>query len=226
MALYIRLRTNFYSHRKTAKLRSILGDDALWIPPRIWTYAAEHQPDGNLSSYSSNELAMLIGCEKHCLKLKEALLEAGFLDADGMLHGWDEHNSYHQTYKDRAAKAAAARWADKEPGSGNDSTGKDKKGIDPSIALLAASNASSIYEAYPRKVGKDQAIKSILKALKSNNFEFLMERTKLFAQASAGSDEQFIPYPATWFNQQRFNDDPESWYPKPSTPKVKRFFQP
>jgi hypothetical protein len=40
----------------------------------------------------------------------EALLEVGFIDNDMKIHDWDEHNGYHATYKERATKAATARW--------------------------------------------------------------------------------------------------------------------
>jgi hypothetical protein len=108
--LYIKLFTDFYSHRKTARLRARVGDDAFWIPPRLWAYAAEHQIDGDFSGYSSEELAMLMGCDKHASSILEALLAAGFLDADGKIHDWADHNGFHSTFSNRAKKAADARW--------------------------------------------------------------------------------------------------------------------
>lgn len=71
--------------------------------------------------------------------------------------------------------------------------------------------AEEIYEAYPRKTAKKAAITAIIKALKGNDHQFLLDRTRLFSDAKAGADLQYIPYPATWFNQERFNDDPETW---------------
>lgn len=111
--LYIRVRTGFYTHRKTAKLRSLIGDDAFWVPPRIWAYAAENQPDGDMSGYGSEELAMLIGCAKHTTSIKGYLSECGFLDSDGKIHDWIEHNGYHKKFSDRATAAALARWGTK-----------------------------------------------------------------------------------------------------------------
>jgi hypothetical protein len=108
--LYTRVRTGFYTHRKTARLRSKIGDDAYWIPPRLWAYAAENQPDGDLSGYSSEELSELIGCPKYATSILQALLDAGFLDPDLKIHGWAEHNGYHEKFAERAKKAASARW--------------------------------------------------------------------------------------------------------------------
>lgn len=115
MSLYIRLSTNFYSHVKTLRLRAAIGDNAFWVPPRLWVYAAEHQPDGDLSKYSPEEIAMLIGYSGDAQALLEALLRSGFLDGSPTrIHGWDEHNGFHKTFAERASKAAKARWATKK----------------------------------------------------------------------------------------------------------------
>ncbi len=109
--LYIRVMTGFYVNRKTIRLRSKLGNDAYWIPPRLWAYAAEHQADGDFSNYTSEELAELLGCSKHCLIMLQALKECGFIDESGAIHDWELHNGYHQKFSERAKKAAAARWS-------------------------------------------------------------------------------------------------------------------
>lgn len=134
MSLFIRVFTNFYSHRKTAKLRAALGNDALWVPPRLWAYASENQPDGDFSGYSASEIAMLIGYTGDAQAMLQALLQAGFLDSDLKIHDWSDHNSYHATYKERAKNAAKARWA------GQDKTGdrQDKTGQEASIATSIA----------------------------------------------------------------------------------------
>jgi hypothetical protein len=71
--------------------------------------------------------------------------------------------------------------------------------------------AENIYEAYPRKTGRATAIKAILRAMKTHDPAFLLERTKAYAGAIHWQDRQFIPHPATWFNGERFNDDPKEW---------------
>jgi hypothetical protein len=73
--------------------------------------------------------------------------------------------------------------------------------------------AESIYQEYPRKVGKSSALTAIKKSLKTHASEFLLERVKAYASAIGWKDRQFIPHPATWFNGGRFNDDPAEWEP-------------
>lgn len=107
--------TGFYSHRKTMRLLSKLGHDAFWIPPRLWVYCAENQPDGNLSGYDAVELALLIGYNKDATSMLQALKDCGFMDSDGTIHDWKEYNGYHERYSERAKTAAAARWSKEKP---------------------------------------------------------------------------------------------------------------
>lgn len=94
-------------------LRLLLGDEALWIPIRLWAYCAENQPDGDISKYTSEQLSMLLGCSSNAQALLGALKSSGFVESDGKIHDWHEHNGYHSAFADRARKAARARW-DKE----------------------------------------------------------------------------------------------------------------
>lgn len=73
---------------------------------------------------------------------------------------------------------------------------------------------SAIYEAYPRKVGKAKAHTAIKKALTKVTPEALLEKVNQFAEATTHypeEDRRFIPHPATWFNQGRWEDNPEEW---------------
>jgi hypothetical protein len=71
--------------------------------------------------------------------------------------------------------------------------------------------AESIYQEYPRKEARKPGITAIIKAMKSNDPEWLRERTKAYASAIGWKEKRYIPLPATWFNEERFNDDPENW---------------
>jgi hypothetical protein len=68
----------------------------------------------------------------------------------------------------------------------------------------------TIYDAYPKKIGRPVALRVIRKAIESHGFEFILERTRLFANSYNG-DPQYVPNPARWFNEQRFADDPTTW---------------
>lgn len=71
--------------------------------------------------------------------------------------------------------------------------------------------AELVYAEYPRRVGKDAAIKKIISAIKDVGFQKLLVRTKQYAEMTEFKDKQFIPHPSTWFNQGRYKDDPDEW---------------
>ena len=75
-------------------------------------------------------------------------------------------------------------------------------------------SAEEIYAAYPRKVGKSNALKAINKAMKTTPAEELLQVTELFAQcetAKPAEKRKFTPYPASWFNGGHYADDPSEW---------------
>jgi hypothetical protein len=84
---------------------------------------------------------------------------------------------------------------------------KKKKAPDGASRALA----DSIYTVYPRRVGRPKAVASILAQMRTFDAAYLLEMTAKFAKLWAGGDLQFCPMPATWFNQQRFKDEPETW---------------
>lgn len=69
-----------------------------------------------------------------------------------------------------------------------------------------------IYQAYPRKEGREDALRAIRKRIKEGKDpQFLLERVKTYAAAIAWKERDFIPHPATWFNNGRYDDDPANW---------------
>lgn len=112
-------------------------------------------------------------------------------------------------------------------------TGTDTDTETETIELISEAKASSprtdsgkpdpieeIYKAYPRKVGKQGAVKAITKAIqrvKSSGMQireaevYLFRRVQAYARSPAGNDGEFTPHPATWFNDGRYDDDPAQW---------------
>jgi hypothetical protein len=82
----------------------------------------------------------------------------------------------------------------------------------------------AIYQEYPRKVGKKAAITAIKRAVervaKASGWPtrdaqaFLFKRTQSYARSPAGNHGEYTPHPATWFNQGRYDDDPQEWMRK------------
>lgn len=81
------------------------------------------------------------------------------------------------------------------------------------------SDLRDIYAAYPRHEAPRKAQEAIGRALirihGRNGCEdcaaWMLERVKSYAASPAGKAGKFTPMPATWFNQDRFDDDPQTW---------------
>lgn len=224
--------TSFYTHRKTVKLRIKFGRDAFWIVPRLWAYAAENQPDGDFSKYSSEEIAELIGCPSNAKTMLQALKDCGFVDENGRLHDWKEHNGYHKSFSDRAKNAANARWSkEKSPTPPKEvETGKRKgeSGDKHCLSDAPSITAEQIYREYPLKAKKPHALRAINSAMKKTDPARLLEITKAYAKRRNG-DLNFVPHPASWFNGEMYNDDPSTWmredFQQPSKPVQKTLLQ-
>lgn len=80
----------------------------------------------------------------------------------------------------------------------------------------AAADCEAIFQAYPRKAGKQPALKAIVKALSTTPAAVLLEKTMAYAAARAGEEERFTPHAATFFNQRRYDDDPQTWKSAPA----------
>ncbi len=86
---------------------------------------------------------------------------------------------------------------------------KSKKHLNNSGPKLEQ-QAEEIYKIYPKKVGKPSAIKAIKKVINKDGFKHILEKTKLYAKEYNG-DHRYIPHPSTFFNKERYNDDPSEW---------------
>jgi hypothetical protein len=85
----------------------------------------------------------------------------------------------------------------------------DRKKAIPSEQLEA------LWSAYPNKVGKPSALRAIRAAIAQFGFEHVHERTR--AYAAAAPEPRFVPAPAKFFREQRFNDDASTWKRVPSS---------
>ena len=74
--------------------------------------------------------------------------------------------------------------------------------------------AERLYEEYPRKLGKGDALTAIRKAVKEVGFDVLYEAIVEYAKAckQARRKKEFIPYPATWIRARRWEDDRKDWW--------------
>lgn len=83
----------------------------------------------------------------------------------------------------------------------------------------ATPESEQLYKLYPRHVAKGPALKAIAKALESTPFETLKKAVLRYAKERQGEDAAFTPYPATWFNQCRWLDEPQPKRQIPGQPR-------
>ena len=67
----------------------------------------------------------------------------------------------------------------------------------------------TFWKLYPKKKGKGEARKAFAKALKKTTLEILVEAVNKQKQQTQWKRDagQFVPYPATWLNQERWEDE-------------------
>lgn len=212
MSLYVKVFCGFFNHRKTIKLRSMIGDDALWVPPALWAYAAQNQPDGDFSGYSDTEIAMAISYGKDASSMIQALRAAVFLDESGRIHGWEEHNGYHETYSKRAKAAAEARWNKPPPAPPKEE--KDTELIRREALLEDCNkNACSIIEFLNVETGRKyrpegKTLKQFASCAEDVDFDF--EGIKKMVQRQIkkwkGTEQEEYLRPSTLFRKSKFNE--------------------
>ena len=91
--------------------------------------------------------------------------------------------------------------------------------MEASQERLLEEQAMKLYMAYPRHVARGVALRAIRKALLTEEFAFLMAAVTEYRGAREAhvaldaDNKSYTPYPATWFNQERYHDDRDEWYP-------------
>lgn len=107
---------------------------------------------------------------------------------------------------------------------GREGMGRESKR--PSSSPAAPSmEFDQFWAQYPRKVGKLAAQKAFSRATKLTTVESIHSALRNLQQEMRGKDQQFIPHPATWLNQGRWDDEPTRAGISPSSPWSKEFYQ-
>lgn len=114
---FVKVELSFPRHRKTLRLRRLIGDDAgRWVPVSLWLYCIESAEDGDLSKLSARDLADVLDYHGDAKKLRDALIKAGFMDSKSRVAGWEErYTRMFEFYRERAVKASNARWGKTDP---------------------------------------------------------------------------------------------------------------
>jgi hypothetical protein len=90
--MWLELHQAVWTHRKTFELASMLGLDETYAAAhviRLWSWALDNAPDGDLSALSARAIAYGAGWRTGSPDaFVRALVEVGWLDADNRIHDW------------------------------------------------------------------------------------------------------------------------------------------
>ena len=118
MAKDIRLKVDFMDHPKTVRLRRELGSEAVECLIRLWGFAADNRPKGELTDMDVDDIEIAAKWTGEQGKFVEVLLQkkSKFLmlkNKHYVLHDWKEHQGflyYADERSKKAKKAAGYRW--------------------------------------------------------------------------------------------------------------------
>lgn len=209
---------------------------SLYVSSRVWKSSAQKADrlllllalafranDDGVAWPSQDSLAKDCRCSRRGVqRMLDALIAEGEVElVKSGGNGAGDHAVYKlPTYSEGGLIDVLTTFGKGDPGANKGDPGA-KKGRNVSVQSVpepkrtvqctVSEQTEVVYKAYPKKVAKPLALKAIASALKTQGFEKLLELTTAYAKAVEGSDPQFIPHPATWFNQERYNDDPATW---------------
>jgi hypothetical protein len=92
---------------------------------------------------------------------------------------------------------------------GREGMGREGKNT-PSAPASPSQEFLTFWAAYPRRVGKQDAIKALVKARRMASLEAILSGIEVLKREVAGKDPKFTPHPATWLNAGRWEDEAAS----------------
>lgn len=207
---WIKLDVNFLRNPKIIRL----SDDAKLLYVAALCYSADHLTDG----FIVNEAMHSLGKSENI----DELIEKGLLyfTIDGyQIHDYLEHQesrkkvlAQRESAKNRLAKyRESKRNANETRSSNEDVTLQDKIRIDKirldEIRIDNINTFDDFWVVYPRRHGKQAAMKSWKAAIKKVKPEVIIEAAKRYADDPNRVD-RFTAHASTWLNQGRWEDGP------------------
>lgn len=111
MIYWFKFPLNYWDDTRMFKLRKTLKSKALWVPAKLWSFAALQDTGGDLSGYDPGDLAAGIGFRrKDGPTLLRALIDAGYLDSGHRVVGWSDLFGLAESRRRAAEKGAKGRW--------------------------------------------------------------------------------------------------------------------
>jgi hypothetical protein len=209
---WIKMRCDLFTHPKVVRISSALKADKLRTVGGLmsaWSLFDAHSIDGSLEGYTSATLDDHLNWPG----FSAAMIAVGWLVDTGEsleLPRFDAHNG--QSAKRRAQEADRKKEARKVSADDADKkrTREEKRREEKEIEEKRSLRFAEFWDAYPRKVSKEAALKAFNKVDPTDD----LLQTILRALASAKQSNEwtkdggaFIPHAATWLNGKRWEDE-------------------
>lgn len=113
----IRLKCGFHDHPKTVKLIRKIGFEGVFSLTKLWCWAAENRPKGDLSGLDVDDIEIAAGWNGEQGKFLSAI-KSGWLNEDMILNSWEEEQGFifhSDERREKARNAAASRWNKRKP---------------------------------------------------------------------------------------------------------------
>lgn len=192
----------------------------VWVWGAILESASEVQ-EGGKYEFDTDEAAYFLRCEvADIVSVINALETLGRI-AEGVVVRWgdrqyesDKSNERVRRHREQRADNNKHEKQDsnnRNTGCNADVTASDRYVTPPETETETerknAREALDIFwEVCPKKVGKGAAKKAWKGAILKTSPETIIAAMRVFASKQAGQDEKYIPHPATWLNQERWQD--------------------
>lgn len=222
----IRLKVGFLDNPKVVKLQRRLGAEAVLSLIRLWIYTAENKPDGILDGLDSEDIEIAC-CWTHADSILTALLDVKLLEQTNngyIIHDWDDHNPWAakaNSRSEQAREAARKRWdkkgeqkqevnADRMPSASEQHADRNAPYLSlpsptlqekPPLPKKYKGDFDSIWEQYPKKDGKKEALRHFTATVKTEQ-DMIDIQTALdnYKKQVEGTDKKYIKNGSTWFN--------------------------
>lgn len=225
------MRLDALDHPKTLDFASRLGvclPQAIGHLELFWAFVAKKAPRGDVGKWPDGAISMAAMWSGDPHQFVSSLHQSGLIDASKthrfVVHDWKDHMPNWVRAKLKKLNLQPLN-ADVDDFSGDLSgdlssdlsgysvrEGKGREGLTPPTPHERGDLFVKFWKAYPRKVGKGAAEKAFAKHKPDSTLvNKMVEAVNVQKRTEQWQRERgkFIPHPATWLNQRRWEDEPE-----------------
>lgn len=212
---WIKMRIDLQSHPKIVRILSATGADKFRVIGglhAVWSVFDTHSENGMLKGYTPETMDHIIGWSG----FSDAMIKVGWLVFDGAetlsVPEFDEHNgkSAKRRGEDQKRKREVRKTSETSPENCGQIADKkrtrEEKRREEVNNNAIASGFAEFWLAYPKKVGKGAAEAAWKKQRPSLPDVLLAIGRQTKSEQWQKEGGQFIPNPATWLNQKRWED--------------------